>query len=348
MPFGTLSVSDLLATTQQSVAEVGEQDVFQALNAALVAHNALMEEKVSQLVETSQDRQRRYGGSAAMTMEDLDEFGRADAQKVSAGDTVGFPLRRKGVALQWTRTWLEEHTPAELAAQFTAAQDADAKAIDLEIRRAIFTPTNSTFVDRLVDDVSLAVKALVNADSASIPLDPNGNSFDSSTHTHYLGTASLTAANITSLIETVVEHFGTGQPMLYINRAQETAVRGFTSNFTAYLDARIVPGSAVTTAGGNLNQTQLYNRAIGIFDNAEVWVKPWIPSGYMFAWMMGVDKPLVMRYRRQNALVLEYEDEVHPLRAQGMGRKFGIGVWNRTNGAVLRTANATYAAPTLT
>ena len=40
--------------------------------------------------------------------------------------------------------------------------------------------------------------------------------------------------------------------------------------------------------------------------------------------------------------------EVHPLRARGFQREFGIGVRNRWGAAVLFTGNATYAAPTIT
>lgn len=350
MPFGTLSVSDLLASTQQTVAQVGEQDIFQAITALLAAHNNLMNEKLRDFVEVSTDTQRRYGGVDAMSFEELDEYGRADAQKVTAGDTVAFPLRRRGAALQWTRTWFEEHTPSELMAQVNAATDADAKMIDRDIKRALFTSTNSTFVDRLVNNVSLGVKALVNADSASIPVDPYGNTFNTATHTHYLANATLTEAAVISLLETVIEHFETGTPMLYINRAQEAGIRAMTTSFTAFVDERITVGSATAVADGAFPAMGLYNRPIGLFNGAEVWVKPWIPAGYLFVWVRGQDVPLVMRIRRAGAggLELEYEDETHPLRARGIARKYGIGVWNRVNGAVLYAASGTYTVPTFT
>lgn len=349
MPFGTLSVTDLLATNQQSVAEVGEQDIFQSINALFAAHNALLQQKLGDFVDVSTDVQRRYGGVDTMTFDELDEFGRADAQKVAAGDTVAFPLRRRGTALQWTRTWFEEHTAAELMAQVTASMDADARMVDRDIKRAIFTSTNSTFVDRLVNNVSLGVKALVNADSASIPPDPYGNTFNVATHTHYTAINGMTEASVVALVENVIEHFAAGSPQLYINRAQETAVRAFTG-FVAYLDARVVPGSAVTTAQGALSPMGLYDRPIGLFNGAEVWVKPWIPASYLFAWVRGQDVPLVMRIRRPGTgqLELEYDDETHPLRARGVARKYGIGVWSRINGAVLYIASGTYAVPVFT
>jgi hypothetical protein len=265
-----------------------------------------------------------------------------------SGTTVAFPLRLAGIAVQWTRKWLQNHTPAELAAQYTAIKAADIKRIERDIKRAIFYPTNTTFVDRLVDGVALGVKALVNADSADLPIGPEGVSFDGSTHTHYLGTASFVVGDLTAQIDTVVEHHNTGQVILAINKAQEATVRGF-AGFTAYLDPRLIPATSANHAAGTLDQMNPTNRAIGILGAAEVWVKPWVPASYTFCYVDGAPPPLAFRVRnaQSNGLIIAADDESHPLRAQTMEREYGVAVWNRTNGAVLYTANSTYAAPTL-
>lgn len=349
--YGTLSTLDTLRASQQSVEQFGEDKAFESIELARQAHNSIVQEMIGGFIETSTDRQRRYGGSADMTMDEVDEFGRGDAQKMEAGVTVGFPLRLFDVSVQWTRKYMQNSAVAELAAQFTAAQTAHVQRLQREIKRAIFTATNSTFVDRLVDNVSLAVKAFVNADSAAIPVGPNGETFNGATHTHYVArVGALAASDITSAIETVVEHHNTGQAMLYINRAQEAAIRGFTSNFTPYVDARIVPGSGLTVGKGELVPTNLYNRAIGIFDGAEVWVKPWIPANYMFAWVQGAPKPLVLRERNPgtSGLQIAAEDEAYPLRAQTVEAEFGVGVWTRTNGVSLYVGGTSYVSPTIT
>lgn len=349
--YGTLSVLDTLRASQQSVVEYGEDKAFEGIELARQAHNNIVNEMVSSFVEASIDRNRRFGGDNTMVMDEVDQFGRGDAQKVAAGVNVGFPLRLFDVSVQWNRKYMQNTSVAELAAQFIAAQTAHVKSIQREIKRAIFTPTNKTFLDRLVDNYSLDLKAFSNADSSEIPPGPNGETFNGATHQHYLARAggSLAASDISALLETVIEHHNSGGAMLYINRASETAVRAMTSNFTAYLDARIVPGSGLTVAQGNLNQTNLYNRAIGVFDGAEVWVKPWIPASYMFAFVSGAPKPLVLRERRPGSggLQIAAEDESYPLRAQTLESEFGVGVWTRTNGAVLYTGDTTYAAPTI-
>lgn len=351
MAYGTLNTLDTLAASQQSIAAYGEDNAFTAIQAALDAHNNIMRESLGAFVEMSTDRQRRYGGADNMSMDEVDEFGRGDAQKIAAGVTVGFPLRLFDVTVQWTKKYFQNKAAAELAAQFVAVTDAHRKRVVREVKKAVFTPTNNTtYVDRLVDGVTLALRALVNADSQAIPIGPNGETFDSSTHTHYLARVStLAASDITAVLNTVREHYATGNAYLYINQAQEAAVRAFTTNFTAYVDSRIVPASTTQTAKGTLPPFNLYNRPIGIFDGAEVWVKPWIPANYMVAWLDTV-KPLVMRERAAGSgmLVIAAEDEAYPLRAKTLEAEFGVGVWQRAGMAVLYVGGTSYSAPTIT
>jgi hypothetical protein len=352
--YGTLSVSDLLAATGQSIADYGEDKAFAAIAQGLAAHNALVRDMLTSLCDVTAERLGRFGTTGAGEMIEVDEFGAADTQKVVPGSNVGWPLRKVQYAIQWTRTYMLTHTPAELAGQFEAAKDADIRRIQRDIARAFFKPTNNlTYVDRLTDLAVLPIRALLNADSTGIPYGPNGEVFDGTTHTHYLGTASLVAANVSALIETVVEH-GVGSGIrLYINRAQEAAIRAMTSNFTPYIDARIIPADTTTRANGSLDMTALYNRAIGVFDAAEVWIKPWVPSGYMLAVDTSTPmKPLRVRTRTGTleglgALSIAADHEHYPLRAQMMEREFGIAAWTRWNGAALFTTNATYANPTI-
>ncbi len=357
--YGTLAALDTLASlSNTTVADFGEDRAFAEIDAALAAHNAIEAELLGNFVDPTNDRLRRYGSNDSMTMDELDEFGVPDASKVSAGATVGFPLRGYGEALQWTRLYFRNATTAELAAQVAAAMDADSRMMQREIKRALLLPSNYTFTDRRVDSVSLAVKRLVNADGASIPLGPNGESFDGATHTHYLYTAStaLAAADMNGLIETVVEHYPIGTTRVYINRAQEVAVRGLTG-FTAYLDARLIPGGGSTgvQTQASIGSFNLNDRAIGIYSaggvSAEVTVKSWIPSGYLLAWQDGAPAPLAMRTRPgAGGLELVADDENHPLRARRWEREMGFGVWTRNSAAALfvdASSAAAYTAPTI-
>lgn len=349
MPYGTLTTFDTLATTQQSVIELGEDRVFAAIQTALDAHNQQYMESVQDLVEVTTDRRRRYGGPDSMTMQEADEFASPDAQKVSTGSDVEFPLRKYQVGQQWTRDYLRNVAASELAAQVTAIMDADIKNLHRQLKKAFFDPTNYTYEDRFVDHVDLAVKRLVNADSAIMPVAPDGTEFNGATHTHYLGTGSFANTDLTAGFATVNEHFLRGEIQIYIAGAQLAAVRAF-SGFTKYLPESIVAGISSDHARGILDIQDTSNRAVGDFDGTEVWVKPWIPSNYvLFIHKSTPQKALCMRTRRNGSGVMEmvFENDNFPLRNKGFQREFGFGVYNRVAAACLKTNNATYSAPTL-
>lgn len=356
MAYGTNAALDTLATLNNTtVLKFGEDKVWSEIEMALAVHNRITDEMLGDFVERSTDQLRRYGGTDSMAMDELDEFGRADAQKVTAGSTVGFPLRKYGISVQWTRTYLENALVSEIAANATAAMDADVKAIQREVKRAMFLPTNVTFLDRFVANISIPVKRFVNADSQPIPQGPNGEAFTAASHTHYLFTAgtSLAAADVTALVLAVAEHTNQGQVVININSAQETAFRALTG-FTAITPTFVTPATSAAAIVQQYDTTSLGDRLIGYYGGnyAEVRVKPWVVAGYLHAYIRGGPTPLVMRERRagSGAFNLMYEDETHPLRARGWEREMGVGVWNRTNGAALYIdtgAAGAYVAPTI-
>lgn len=352
MPAGTLSITDLLNETSGNVVDFGENRVWEAFATALMAHNRIVEENLMEFVEYTTDSLRGTAGYDRMEMEELDEFGVPGPQKVTAGANLGFPLRFMGIAVQWTRLFLRKTSPAALAAQFNARREADVRAVLSALRRALYSPTNYSFVDRRVkQQPTLPVKALANADGFFIPLGPNGEEFTAGSHTHYLASATLTTTALDSLIDTVREHFDSGDIRLVINKAQETTVRGLTG-FVAYPDPRIVPAITATTARQTLDVNNTYNRAIGVYGGCEVWVKPWAIAGYVLAYrrMGGMNGRKILAYRRPmeggtGDLEMLFQDESYPLRADAMGREFGIGVQDRVGAAVLMVGDTTYAAP---
>ena len=350
MPYGTLAIPDTLASNRTLIALYGQDKAFEDIALYLQAHNEITSMMLGDLVEYSTDRLRRYGGVDQMEMIEGDEYSSAEAQKIAAGVNVGFPLKLFQSAVQWTRNYLKTHTVAEMAAQVQAGMTADLRRIQSEVKKAIFVPTNNlNYVDRLVDNssrITLPLRALVNADGSAIPADPYGNLFDGNVHTHYVGTAALSAADVTALIGLVLEHYNVGEIKLYINLAQDAAVRAM-PGFVPYTDARIINATTLTVGAEKLDIMNPYNRAIGVFGAAEVWVKPWLPSGYMFAFNPSAPKPLVFRTRDEGGgqfgIAAEYDS--YPLQAENMEREFGVGVFERTNGACLDTQHATYQTP---
>jgi hypothetical protein len=347
---GTLDIASLLAARFQSAAEYGLDTIQAVLNSDVAAHNAIVTEMMSDMCEVTTDRQRLYGTSADGEMIEVDEYGRGPTQRPLTGATVGFPLKLFQFPIGWTEKWLQTHTPADLATAFLAAEQAHLRAIQRDLKKAIYLSANYTHRDHLVDNVDLAIKRFVNADSASIPNGPNGEAFDGATHTHYVGEASLTAAFLTAIINDVIEHGHGGAVRVAISKTDEAATRALTG-FVAYPDPRIIYRNS-DTPGQTLDISRLDNRAIGIFGGAEIWVKSWAIANYVYVWdSASPNKPLAFRQRDNEnlqGLRIAATNSAYPLYAQFLESEFGIGVWTRTNGAILYFANATYADPAIT
>lgn len=349
--FGTLSVlEDLASWTNESVIN-NEEEVARRLADALAIHNAAFEEMASAYATFTSLPQVPYGGADSAIVQELDEWGAADASKASGYGNLGLPLRIYGSTLQWTRTAFENMSVSEFAAQADAHAAADIKNFQNILRRVLFTNTNTAgYFDRLQSKLAYDLKALLNADGTAIPASPNGTNFDGSTHTHYSGAASLTQAALLTLIENVVEHGVSGSVQVHIAKGDESTVRGF-ADFAPYVDARVS-----FTGGGRIGNESLDvanpdNRAIGVLGGAEVWVKPWVPANYQVAIdVNGSEKPLAIRTRTgsltgSGAFRVIAEHEHFPIRARNMGREFGVGVVGRHKAAVLRSNNGTYAIP---
>jgi hypothetical protein len=282
-------------------------------------------------------------------MVEVDEFGRAPTQKVKGGQTVGFPLRQYQFNLGWTRKYLQNATPAELVDQETKAKQAHMIQLARQVKRAAYLSANYTFNDFLVDKIDLSIKRFVNADSAGIPDGPNGEIYDGSTHSHYDAIAGITAAALKAAIRDVVEHGNGGKVICCINIVDEDTIRALTG-FKDYVDPRVTLSANAREATSRLDITRLDNRAIGIFDSAEIWIKPWALANYVFTFDSTTgNKPLALRTRNGTtpALTIAAELDTFPLYAQFMESEFGMGVWTRTNGHVLYFGGGAYVDPTI-
>lgn len=352
MVFGTLSTLDDLQDSPQTVAQFGEELLATRVSQALAIHNAALQEMISDFAIVTDRYQFPYGVSDDMTMQELDQFGSPDVQKTTAGGALGLPLRFYGIAVQWTRHFILNTTVGELLSRLDSAAAADLRNVILQIRRALFKPTNTlAYPDVLQTNLPLDIRALLNADGMSIPPGPNGETFTAGTHTHYLANATFTEAYLTSLVDTVVEHGVTGGIAIYIARGQESAIRAF-AGFERYVDSRIQLGSADSQALGSLDVNNPTDRSIGIFNGAEVSVKPWIAPSYqtVFDRGVGVDKALAIRTRSgglsgAGGFATLYEADGFPLRAKALGREFGVGVVGRHKAAVGYSGGASYVMP---
>jgi hypothetical protein len=352
MATGTYSLNDLLAVKNASAAEFGLDTINQVFQADLAYYNGLVNEQVGYFAERGTEQSRIYGTSGKIDMMEVDEFGAAPSGKLSTGVTVSFPLKLYKSSLGWTSKYLEIATPAELAAQFLQVRTGHNAAMTKEIKKAIYNKDNYTFVDRLVNGVSLGIKRFANADGSVLPSSPAGVTFDGATHTHYIGTSSgsFTNSDIDNLISTVTEHGMTRGLKLFINLADKAVITGL-SNFKA-LALPYISYNATDATMQTIDNSDLENQMIGYWGNSgvEVWVKPYTVANYLLCVATEMpEKPLVLRERPQaglQGLRIMAEYNAYPLVAQSMEAEFGFGVWNRVAGAVMYKSTV-FANPTI-
>lgn len=349
---GTYTLADLLSARFAEVraVEYGIDNLVAVLQADVDTHNSIMEDLIGEFAEPTFDIFRRQGSSIDGEFQEVDEFGRAPTQKVAPGQTVGFPLRKFQHAIGWTQDFMDRATVTDFAQSQLNAEKAHRRLVQREIRRAIYGAANYTWVDIYAPNViDVPVKAFYNADSSSIPNGPNGEIFNGVTHTHYIGSATLTTAAVDSLILTVIEHGNGSQIRIYINRVDEAAWRLLTG-FQGYVADWLNLGQPTTLQPGQrLDTTRVDNRAIGRYGAAEIWVKPWAQANYAICLASGNAKPLAWRRDKIHpGLYAAASINIFPMYADYMQAFLGFGVWNRGNGAVLQFNNATYTTPTIT
>ena len=347
---GTFDITILQAATQTTVQgfEGGEEAIAQIIAADNAAFSTIVDEMLADLAEKTTDRIRPVGSSLGGNAMEVDEFGQGPTQRDVPGYFVGFPLKRIQFPIGWTKQWLKSAKAADLAVRNGIAQGAHLRRLRYELQKAIFTPTNYTFLDHLVDKASLLIKAFINADSTAMANGPNGESFDGTTHTHYDGVAALTVAALTAQINDVVEHRNGAVVRVYFNVADAatvSALAGFVPLQVPYVSLNTAANQAVE----RLDITKADNRQIGWFGVAEIWTKPWVPAFYSVAVDVAApQKPLVRRTEQDDrGIHIAGEIESHPLQADFSEWFYGFGVWNRLAVAVLRFNNAAYATPTL-
>lgn len=399
--FGTSTVADTLQSLRVAntiIADYGLDRAFAAVEGLLRAHNTITATLVDDFCEVTTDRQRRYGSPDTMTMQDLDEVGLPAAQKISPGVTVGFPMRRKGIGLQWTYDYFQQATTAELAGQIQALITADTRMIQREIKRSFIKNSvlnaKYTFTDALVDGVSLSVKMLAQNDGDALPVGPNGETFTTA-HQHYMASGTGNGDTITTglgtgaawtlsgasagqitqmtldaniMIQNTLEHSNDGELCIYINQAQEGGWRSL-NGFSAFFDPRTLPTITTTNAIGSLDVLSIYNRRIGYFGGAEIWVKPWVPSNYAICFLKNsiMGKPLCLRVpqgpKSANGMMADPVTGApslgggdlrivstmpgYPLYAQAATRTFGVGVWNKIGATVMYTNGTSYTNATI-
>lgn len=320
--FGTETPQDTLqalrVANRTALAEYGIDNAWSAITSLMNATNSVVGQMLESLnmADITVDRQRAYGSTSTMVMEELDINGTPRPQKVVAGITTGAPLRNYGVGVQFNWDFWQNATAQELVAQMQALITADATLVLRQLKRGILYSTNTTFRDDLVDGVDLYCKVFANGvDEGSYPSGQNGLAVPG-THNHYLGwgaaawasaTAAQRAADAILLVNHVKEHIldGNGAVNIYVNFADAkywagdgTGTIAAMAGFVPLPYQVVLPGINQDISRGMGRPTiPIYDVLIGTFQGCQVWVKPFTVAGYATAHAVGpnIDPALWIR-----------------------------------------------------
>lgn len=231
-------------------------------------------------------------------------------------------------------------------------QTAYLERVRNELAFAMFGKANYKFVDWLGDGTTLAVKAFLNADGATVPSAPDGTAF-AGTHQHYVGTvgAALAYTDIDTLIANVTEHMLKGVA-LFINVSNVATLTALASTkFTALTLAVVaVAGRTSGTVETATVEDDPANKLVGYWAGYPVYTRSWVSADYYCAMAtQSAEKPLVHRvdkFAGLNGLRLVAQTGMHPLTAQTWEAEVGFGAWGRNAAAFLKgNAQTTYANP---
>lgn len=295
-----------------------------------------------------------YAGNMAKLGEDGHAYGDGDKQVVK----LDFPLWKFGDTTGWTEEFLMRGTVNDLRQGTLKTEQKYLNSLDAEITAAIFNPVQRTSVDFLTDHSELTHYPFINAnnDSMAIRPAPNGTTFNSASHTHYVGTSgsAVSTYDIDTLISNVVEHGNMNGIMLFVDSnmpATLAAMAGTKFSEPEWFGLRRNDTTNTTVEVVNPNRDPL-NAMVGRWGptGVPIMTRSWVPSGYIACMATeAAEKPLGFRQDRIQTL-----RGLVPLSVIGQNvivakewrAYFGFAANNRAAGACLDTTHQTnYSAP---
>lgn len=344
---GTYTLADLSTITNQTINDFGREDVVQAIEDDLAAHNERVDELTALFADQTTEREEPQPLSDDSKARRVDEVGRVRTQTPDKPGKVGYPIDTIQYAVGWDADYLLVATPAEMASTTIAAERAMLAEHIAYIRRALLNPTNYTHYGYVDDKTETTVKALYNGDGQVPPRSPNLATFTGS-HNHYLANAGLTSTVASAAISTVAEHTINANLATYINPSDAATWKAL-DGFVPLMESRVRVALDQTVGVAALDTANATERDIGYYDGSVVRTRGWMPSGYALTIDLNAPaKVLRRRVPRQAArqgLRVYGGGFVFPLQADFMVEQFGYGVYNRGGASALDYSHANYTAP---
>lgn len=355
--FGNLGLSD---TDRVFQATVGQEVIYETATQYLDRVNADLQQAVavfvSGMTKTHKERFKLPGGGF---MQRRGEGGRGGAVKAYGSWDVAYPLEDFEDQLADERVARAYMTVIELERHIQSVVIRNTNTVRYEILKALLNNTQRTFIDPLWG--SLSIEPLANGDTVVYP--PVLGATSEATEDHYLESGYLASAisdandPYVTLADELEEHFGTATGgsdlVVFINNAQTALTRDLTA-FVPVSAMGITPRNDTVTVN-SIPPALLAGswRVLGKHDESGCWIVEWrhVPANYMVGVHLEVEAPLKMRVDPADTglpqgLALVAEDDSEPFKSSFWSNRFGVGVSNRLNGAIMELGNGgTYTIP---
>jgi hypothetical protein len=326
---------------------IGQRAVFDAANKLMADYTADLNAAIAMFVEqNTTDFKWRYMLPGGGRLQKRGGSAKSGQVKAYGSWDVAFPLDDFGEALGGSDVALAYMTVQQLNRHLDNLFIRDANTVRFELLKALFNNAEDTYLG-VLGEGTVYIEPLANGDSVTYP--PVIGSETEATEDHYLGSAYLASAisdtndPFVTLMADLKHHNTDADIVAFINNAQWAKARALTDMRDAK-DAYIVPGAnqdvvmplPATTPG------QVRGRhAMGC------WVVEWnwIPAGWIMALDLNAPKPLIQRIDKAESglgtgLQLVSQNDDYPLSDAQYRHRFGFGVGNRLNGAIMDLSNA--------
>jgi hypothetical protein len=349
--FGLLGVND---SSREYVNTVGQMAVFTAATEYLTKVNEDMAAFLAVFVEeTTENHTERYYLPGGGFLAKRAKLATGPARKAYGYWDVAYPLEDYGEQLAYSDIDVAHMTLQDMQRHLDSIVIADVNQVRWNVLHAMLDDGGgaaTTFVDEYKG--SLSIQPLANGDAVVYP--PVMGSTSEAAEDHYAESGyaanAISDANnpLITVRDELEEHFGQGNIVVFCNNAQSTKLSDLT-DFDPIDDQYVQAGA---NADRIIGMPGVPGRIIGRSNN--VWVSEWrwMPANYLFGLDLERPKPLKMRVDPAftglgQGLQLVSNDDKYPLQAAHYRHRYGFGVGNRLNGAVLEFGVAgTYTIPT--
>lgn len=350
--YAALGIPD---TDRAFVNTLGQAVVYEATQELLAEYNADLAAAMAVFVErTTTDHKLRYKLPMGGRMQRRGGQGRSGAVKAVGQWDVALPLEEFGDAVAGDRVSMAYMTIQEYDRHLDGIMLRNKNTRRHELLRTLFNNTSRAWEDDNYGELTLV--PLANGDAVVYP--PVQGASDDATADHFLvsGYAASAISDANNPVKTIVRklelRFGAEQGNsnigVFINSAQTELVMDL-ADFEEVTDRFVVLGADGNTLSG-LPQN-VPGRVIGRVSGGWVIEWDWIPAGYLMGVHFGAPRPVLQRVDPAetglaSGLVLVAEDEKYPFQGAQWSDRFGLGIGNRLNGAVMElTTDPTYDIP---